>query len=157
MAKTIIREIIIMLLLCLAIIVVLGLLLYDYVPMSKVVPEPVSYTTPENIKQELQEAGNIDESQVIMTYEVDATDLKNYQNVKNYNPGKVNPFSSYDTSNNKNTTTTTTTSGVSGTASGASSTTTNNNNNNNNTNNSNNTQTETSTSSGQFFQDKGIK
>lgn len=153
MAKTIIREIIIMLLLCLAIIVVLGLLLYDYVPMSKVVPEPVSYTTPENIKQELQEAGNIDESQVIMTYEVDATDLKNYQNVKNYNPGKVNPFSSYDTSNNKNTTTTTTTSGVSGTASGASSTTTNN----NNTNNSNNTQTETSTSSGQFFQDKGIK
>ena len=155
MAKTIIREIIIMLLLCLAIIVVLGLLLYDYVPMSKVVPEPVSYTTPENIKQELQEAGNIDESQVIMTYEVDATDLKNYQNVKNYNPGKVNPFSSYDTSNNKNTTTTTTTSGVSGTASGASSTTTNNNN--NNTNNSNNTQTETSTSSGQFFQDKGIK
>ncbi len=156
MAKTIIREIIIMLLLCLAIIVVLGLLLYDYVPMSKVVPEPVSYTTPENIKQELQEAGNIDESQVIMTYEVDATDLKNYQNVKNYNPGKVNPFSSYDTSNNKNTTTTTTTSGVSGTASGASSTTTNNNNN-NNTNNSNNTQTETSTSSGQFFQDKGIK
>lgn len=156
MAKTIIREIIIMLLLCLAIIVVLGLLLYDYVPMSKVVPEPVSYTTPENIKQELQEAGNIDESQVIMTYEVDATDLKNYQNVKNYNPGKVNPFSSYDTSNNKNTTTTTTTSGVSGTASGASSTTTNNNNN-NNTNNSNNTQTETSTSSGQFFQDKEIK
>ena len=156
MAKTIIREIIIMLLLCLAIIVVLGLLLYDYVPMSKVVPEPVSYTTPENIKQELQEAGNIDESQVIMTYEVDATDLKKYQNVKNYNPGKVNPFSSYDTSNNKNTTTTTTTSGVSGTASGASSTTTNNNNN-NNTNNSNNTQTETSTSSGQFFQDKGIK
>lgn len=153
MTKTIIREIIIMLLLCLAIIVVLGLLLYDYVPMSKVVPEPVSYVTPENVKQELQESGEVDESQVIMTYEVDATDLKNYQNVKNYNPGKVNPFSSYDTSNNKNTTTTTTTSGVSGTASGSSSTTTNN----NNVNNSNNTQTETSSSSGQFFQDKGIK
>lgn len=152
MTKTIIREIIIMLLLCLAIIVVLGLLLYDYVPMSKVVPEPVSYVTPENVKQELQESGEVDESQVIMTYEVDATDLKNYQNVKNYNPGKVNPFSSYDTSNNRNTTTTTTTSGVSGTASGSSSTT-----NNNNANNSNNNQTETSSSSGQFFQDKGIK
>lgn len=157
MTKTIIREIIIILLLCLSIIVVLGLLLYDYVPMSKVIPEPVSYATPENVKQELQEAGNIDESQVIMTYEVDATDLKNYQNVKNYNPGKANPFSSYDPEKSKNTTTTTT-SGVSGTASSASSTI-NNNQNQNNSNNINNASnmTETTSSGGQFFQDKGTK
>lgn len=159
MAKTIIREIIIMLLLCLAIIVVLGLLLYDYVPMSKVVPEPVSYTTPENVKQELQASGEVDESQVIMTYEVDATDLKNYQNVKNYNPGKANPFSSYDPEGNKNTTTTTTTSGVGGTASSASSTTNNNQsqNNSNNTSNTTSNISETPSSGGQFFQDKGTK
>ena len=94
MAKSIIKEIIIMLLLCLAIIIVLGLLLYDYVPMSKVVPEPVSYTTPEEVQQELKEAGSVDESQVIMTYEVDSTDLNNYKNIKNYKPGKANPFSS---------------------------------------------------------------
>ncbi len=35
MAKTIVKEIIISLLLCLAIILLLGILLYDYVPMAK--------------------------------------------------------------------------------------------------------------------------
>ena len=38
MAKTIIKEIIIMLLLCLAIILSLGILLYEYVPMTKTIP-----------------------------------------------------------------------------------------------------------------------
>ena len=46
MAKTIIREIIITLLLCLAIILILSVLLYGYVPTNKVMPEKVSYTTP---------------------------------------------------------------------------------------------------------------
>ena len=95
MSKSIIKEIIIILLLCLAIIVVLGLLLYDYVPMAKVVPEPVSYTTPEDVKEELVQAGEVDDNQVIMTYEVNSSDLNNYEKIKNYNPGKANPFSSY--------------------------------------------------------------
>ena len=83
MSKSIIKEIIIILLLCLAIIVVLGLLLYDYVPMAKVVPEPVSYTTPEDVKEELVQAGEIDDNQVIMTYEVNSSDLNNYERIKN--------------------------------------------------------------------------
>ena len=36
MAKSIIKELIIVLLLCLAIILVLGILLYEYVPVSKI-------------------------------------------------------------------------------------------------------------------------
>ena len=83
MSKSIIKEIIIILLLCLAIIVVLGLLLYDYVPMAKVVPEPVSYTTPEDVKEELVQAGEVDDNQVIMTYEVNSSDLNNYEKIKN--------------------------------------------------------------------------
>ena len=39
MAKKIIKEMIIILLLCLAIILILGLLLYDYVPTGKIIPE----------------------------------------------------------------------------------------------------------------------
>ena len=39
MAKTVLKEIIIILLLCLAIILILGILLYDYVPIAKVIPE----------------------------------------------------------------------------------------------------------------------
>ena len=50
MTKSILKEIIIVLLLCLAIILVLGILLYEYVPMSKTIPNQVAYTTPEEVK-----------------------------------------------------------------------------------------------------------
>ena len=150
MKKSILKELIIVLLLCLAIILILAILLYEYVPMSKVVPEPVSYTTPEDVKQELLEAGEIDESQVIMTYEVDSSDLNNYERIKNYNPGKANPFSSYqaqsteETSSNGNTTSTTggTTSNANG-CTGANTGTYSGNGSN--------------SSGGHYFQDKGTK
>ncbi len=151
MAKTIIKEIIIILLLCLAIIVILGLLLYDYVPMSKVVPEPVSYSTPEDVKQELIEAGSVDEDEIIMTYEVDSTDLNNYKNIKDYKPGKANPFSSYET------TVTTNSSASSGTASSSSGTTANGNGTTTNNSNTGSNAENTTTSGGKFFQDKGTK
>ena len=47
MAKNVLKEIIIILLLTLAIILLLGVLLYEYVPMNKVVPEAVTYTATE--------------------------------------------------------------------------------------------------------------
>ena len=152
MAKSIIKEIIIMLLLCLAIIIVLGLLLYDYVPMSKVVPEPVSYTTPEEVQQELKEAGSVDESQVIMTYEVDSTDLNNYKNIKNYKPGKANPFSSYEKETETNGTSSDNSSGSNSNGSSSNDQTTN-----NGSSSSSGTTDKTTTSEGRFFQDKVTK
>ena len=92
MAKNIIKEIIIVLLLILAIILVLGVLLYEYVPANKIIPEKVSYTTPENAKIELETNTNVDDSEVIITYQIDATDLRNYQKIQEYVPGKKNPF-----------------------------------------------------------------
>lgn len=80
--KNIIKEIIIVLLLILAIILILGILLYEYVPNNKIIPQQVSYTTPENVKEELSTSENVDDSQVIMTYEVTATDLTNYKKQK---------------------------------------------------------------------------
>lgn len=150
MAKSIIKEIIIMLLLCLAIILVLGVLLYDYVPMSKVVPEEVSYVTPESVAQELQAVGGVDESQVIMTYKVDSTDLNNYKRVQKYKPGKANPFTSWDTGLTNSTAGTTQNANSSGTTSTNNNTTGNNGTNQTNENNTN-------TSGGRFFQDKGTK
>lgn len=106
MAKNVIKEIIIVLLLCLAIILILGVILYEYVPSNKVIPEKVSYTTPENVKEELNKA---DSTNIITTYEynVEASDLNNYKRVSDYVPGKQNPFSSYDTeaTSGENTTT----------------------------------------------------
>ena len=92
MAKTIIREIIIVLLLTLAIILILGVLLYEYVPANKIIPEKVSYTTPENAKLELETDTNVDDTQVIITYQIDSTDLNNYKKIQEYIPGKKNPF-----------------------------------------------------------------
>ena len=173
MVKSMIKEIIIMLLLCLAILLLLGILLYEYVPMTKTIPNPVSYTTPNNIKQELADSDNLDESEIIMTYEVDATDLNNYSTIQNYKPGKANPFSPYETT--EPTSGTNTTAGNSSTkepqiANNTNDSTTNLNNNsttisNNEESQSNsqkpqtNTKEEstTTTSGGQFFQDKGTK
>lgn len=98
--KNIIKEIIIVLLLILAIILILGILLYEYVPNNKIIPQQVSYTTPENVKEELSTSENVDDSQVIMTYEVTATDLTNYKKTKDYVSGKKNPFESIESQNN---------------------------------------------------------
>ncbi len=164
MAKTIIKELIIALLLCLAILLLLGILLYEYVPMTKTIPNPVSYTTPENVKKELAEAEGVDENQIIMTYEVDSTDLNNYKNIQNYKPGKANPFSSYETTGTNTTTANGTTSNTNaGTATsgttGNGNTTTNSGTTSNDTNGTSSTSTQenTTTSGGQFFQDKGTK
>lgn len=102
MAKNIIKEIIIVLLLTLAIILVLGILLYRYVPANKVLPDlsKVEYTTDEEIKKEIQTAGNdIDTESIVMTYEVTSADLANYKKVKEYVSGKTNPFASLDARN----------------------------------------------------------
>lgn len=146
MANTIIKEIIITLLLCLAIILVLGIILYEYVPMAKTIPNPVSYTTPEEAKNELATIENEDEDKIIMTYEINSSDLKNYIKTKDYKPGKANPFSSYQTDEEKTNTTTntgnSTTTGSQNTSSANNENTTNNN---------------TTTSGGHYFNDKGIK
>ena len=99
MAKNIIKEMIIFLLLALAIILILGVLLYKYVPANKIIPEKVSYTTPENVKTELQTDENVDDSEVVVTYQIDSTDLSNYKKIQEYVPGKKNPFASVQQDN----------------------------------------------------------
>lgn len=93
MAKTIIKEIIIVLLLILTILLVLGVFLYDYIPMNKVVPKIEQYEAPNNIKEELSE--DIEDMQNAISpivYEINNKDLKLYEKNKDYQKGKVNPF-----------------------------------------------------------------
>ena len=106
MAKKIIKEMIIMLLLVLAIILILGVLLYEYVPNNKMIPDKVSYTTPEEVQEELSKSKGVENDEIILTYSVDSTDLDNYERINTYVPGKVNPFSPYNetTSSEENTT-----------------------------------------------------
>ena len=93
MIKSIIKELIITILLCVAIILILSILFYDYNPVTKVVPSKVAYTTPENIKNEIAEA---DVSNIITIenkiYTIEGSDLNIYKKSNSYNPGKANPF-----------------------------------------------------------------
>ena len=91
MAK-VIKEIIIMLVICL--LTMLAIALYRYIPNRKAVPEVVTYTASEDVQDLLED--NIDtksdQDNVILTYEVTASDLSGYQSTNTYIPGKSNPF-----------------------------------------------------------------
>ena len=149
MAKNIIKEITIVLLLALAIILVLGVLLYEYVPSNKIVPEKISYTTPERVATELQTDTNVDDTEVIITYQIDSTDLKNYQRIQEYVPGKKNPFESIEKTEDENTASN---NNQTQTTQGNETTTNTNSSTNNNTNNNSNGQTSTG-----YLPDKGTK
>ena len=69
-------------------------------------PGQVAYTPTKEVN-ELKEQAQAEENmqKVNIVYEVDASDLKVYQNSGSYNPGKVNPFAniSEEPSGNGNT------------------------------------------------------
>lgn len=92
MAKTIIREIIITLLICLLILAVLGILLYNYSPNKKVIPEKVTYQASQEVKSEINTEVQDDSDRIIKTYEITSTDLDKFEKSKEYNPGKADPF-----------------------------------------------------------------
>ena len=94
MTKTILKEIIIILLLLIAIILALGILFYDYIPSNKTIPSVETYSMSETIKTELEEQITEDET-VLVTYEITSNDLKTYEKKGNYEKGKANPFSTY--------------------------------------------------------------
>lgn len=142
--KKIIKEIIIILLLLCAIALILGILLYDYIPINKVVPEIEKYQTSASVKNEIQEVIDTENSDVVVTYEMDSSDLQSFERTKEYDKGKANPFSTYveqpeNPSNNTNTNNTNT-----------------NNTNNNNTNGTGNS-TNNNGSNSTFFNDTGTK
>ena len=94
MIKSILKEIIIVLLLCAIILFVLGILFYDYNPINKVVPNKIAYSVPENIKNELEENVQNTLSVENKVYTIEGSDLNIYKKSKTYNPSKENPFAS---------------------------------------------------------------
>ena len=95
MYKTIIKEIIIILLILLAIILALGIFFYEYIPTNKTIPSVSKYSTSETIQTELDEKIT-EEKAVLVTYEITSADLKSLEKTKDYQKGKVNPFSTYE-------------------------------------------------------------
>lgn len=103
--KSVFKEIIIILLLCLAIVVILGVIFYEYIPNNKVVPSTVeAYKTSNSIKNEINQE-IVDTPKQTVVLEVTESDLDLYKQKNSYNPGKSNPFASVETTINTNTNT----------------------------------------------------
>ncbi len=142
MLKSVIKEIFIILLLSIAILLILGILFYDYIPINKVVPEREAYTTPDEVKNEINE--DITETEKVeVTYEVTDADLNIYKQTGSYTEGKANPFSLESTTDENNTNT--------NDGNGGQNTNTNNNSNNSGSG------TVDENSTGTFFNEEGIK
>ena len=139
MLKSVLKEVFIILLLSIAILLILGILFYDYIPMNRVIPEREAYSTPNEIKDEINET--ITEAEKVeVTYEVTDSDLNIYKQSGRYVEGKANPFTLEEL------TPTETTDGN------------NDNGNNSDTNDNNNEETNVDkNSTGTFFNDEGIK
>ena len=106
--KSIIKEILIILLLCLAICLILGIIFYNYIPSNVVVPGNVeAYATSNTIKEEIDEE-IVEYPKENLVFEITDSDLTLYKRVKSYDEGKSNPFAI----TNQNTTTTTTGTGT---------------------------------------------
>ena len=104
----VVKEIIILLLVCLITMLLLAVIFYNYLPARKIIPEVATYKASDTVTELL--ADNIDntDNDVLLTYEggeyeVTKSDLKNYESVKEYVPGKSNPFAKVATDNNSNT------------------------------------------------------
>lgn len=90
--KSILKEIIIILLLCLTICLVLGVIFYDYIPTNKVVPSTVeAYKTSNTIKDEISQE-IVDYPKQNITLEITDSDLNMYKQDNSYSSGKANPF-----------------------------------------------------------------
>ena len=90
--KSVLKEIIIILLLCCAICLILGVVFYDYIPTNKVIPSTVEpYTTSNTIKEEInQEITEFQKQTIVM--EITDSDLKIHKQERSYDSGKINPF-----------------------------------------------------------------
>lgn len=96
MAKTIFKEILIILLVCVAIILLMAVIFYNYIPTNKVIPAKVTaYQLPQNVEEIINETTIDSYNSSSINYTIDNADLSKYQATQSYNPGKADPFAEY--------------------------------------------------------------
>ena len=100
MAKSIFKEILIILLACVAIVLIMAVIFYNYIPTNKIIPAKVTaYKTPENIQTEITEDTIGSYTTQEKEYTIENSDLSKYQVTQSYNPGKPDPFAEYSEAN----------------------------------------------------------
>jgi len=87
-----IKDIFISILILAAIVSVLGIIYYDDIPSSKVIPEEENYTLSAQMKKELENTNLEEFKEVVIDYHIDGSDLEKYEKANEYVEGKSNPF-----------------------------------------------------------------
>ena len=94
MVKSILKEILIILLVCVAIVLLMAVIFYNYIPTNKVIPAKVTaYQLPQNVEEIINETTIDSYNSSSINYTIDNADLSKYQATQSYNPGKADPFS----------------------------------------------------------------
>lgn len=95
MEKGVLRQVLITLLVLIALILVLAIIFYQFLPTNKIVPVKVTeYKTPESVSQEINDNTSEQEFRSVNELlEITDSDLSKYKSTKSYNPGKSDPFS----------------------------------------------------------------
>lgn len=88
----IIKDLIISILIVVCIVVILSVVFYDKISLSKVIPESEDYLLSDEMQQGIDDSTSDEEKEVVTKYYIDAADLKKYEKTKEYNKGKKNPF-----------------------------------------------------------------
>ena len=93
MKKNIFKEILITLLIVVAVVLVLAVVFYQYIPSNKVIPSKVTaYQASEEVSKEIEEQADAELMEQQRTYEITDSDLSMYKQTDSYRPGKVDPF-----------------------------------------------------------------
>ena len=90
--KDIIKDIIISILIVICILLIITVIIYNKISIGRVIQEPEEYALSSEMQNEIDDNGDTEIKQTIHTYTLDATELKKYEQTKEYNKGKVNPF-----------------------------------------------------------------
>ena len=104
------KEFAIYILIIALIVLVFGILFYEQLPSNKLIPVKDDYALPENLENVLEDTLSTEEqSEILVTYTVEESDLDKYEDSDQYNPGKIDPFADYsvDVNNTNNNTGTT--------------------------------------------------
>lgn len=116
MPKSILKEVCILVLLSIAILLIFGIVFYDYIPIGVTIPTKEAYETPDEVKNEINELA-ADAAKTEVTYEVTDSDLNIYKQRANYKEGKADPFALEEQTSIEGTVTTGTNNSVSNTIS----------------------------------------
>lgn len=87
-----IKDLIISILIVICIALVVSVIFYNRIPLSKVIPELQEYALSSEMQEDLNRSYTDEATEIVTTYYIDAADLKKYESTKEYDKGKKNPF-----------------------------------------------------------------